>query len=487
MSASTPTPDAGELLARLDRLPLAKPHRRLILQGGMGYMFESFDGVLLAYAASAVVALWGLSSGMAGWVLASVFIGYFIGAIVAGALADRIGRRRVLMYALLIYVVFTVLAATSSSPGELITWRILSGIGIGAEATAIVPYVAEFLPRGKRGRSIGGTMMFLGVGNLLAAVTAVLVISPHPQAGWRIACLIGAVPVLVLLWWRRSMSESPRFLINRGRLAEATTVVERFERESAQAGATVEPVSAEATARHNHDSPATPAANPGLLARFAALWRIGMGRRSAVVCVLWFTFQGAQYGYVTWLPNLLVMKGFSIANSFLFAMIGAAAQLPGYYTAGVVSERLDRKWTIVVFIVGSVVCAAGLGTADSNVAILCCIVALAFFVNGTAAPLYTYTAEIYPTGSRATGMGVASAVARIGAVAAPVSIGYLYDDLGFSGVFITLSGVLLLGAVTLALFGQRTAQLSLEELQNRGDGKADPEQAGAAGSLTGGR
>lgn len=474
MSASIPPADGRELLSRLDRLPLSKPHRRLILQGGMGYMFESFDGVLLGYAAAAVVALWGLDSGMAGWVLSSVFIGFFIGSLLAGALADRIGRRRVLMYALLVYVVFTILAATSSSPGELITWRILGGIGIGAEATTIVPYVAEFLPKRNRGRSIGGTMMFLGVGNLVAALAAVLVISPHPQVGWRIGCVIGVLPVLLLLWWRRSMSESPRYLIGRGRLAEAAEVVERFERESAAAGATVESAPSEDTSRRESESAGAAHQELRLPNRLAALWRNGMAGRTAVVCLLWFTFQAAHYGYVTWLPNLLVMKGFSIANSFLFSMLGAIAQLPGYYTAGVISEWIDRKWAIVVFMVGSVACAAGLGTANSDATILCFIVALAFFVNGAAAPLYTYTAEIYPTDTRATGMGLGSAVARVGSVAAPVSIGYLYTDLGFSGVFIMLSLLLLLGAGVLAAFGRRTALHSLEDLHRPNTGSEFP-------------
>lgn len=484
MSASTPSPGGIELLARLDRLPLGKPHRRLILQGGMGYMFESFDGVLLGYAAAAVVSLWGLDSGTAGWVLASVFIGFFVGSILAGVLADRIGRRRVLMYALLVYVVFTILAAVSSGPGELIAWRILGGIGIGAEATTIVPYVSEFLPKHKRGRSIGSTMMFLGAGNLLAAATAVLVISPHPATGWRIACVIGVLPVLLLLWWRRSMSESPRFLISRGRYTEAARIVERFEREAAASGGPVDAVPTEGTTADDAGPTEYNRNTPGPLRRFASLWRNGMGRHTAVVCLLWFTFQAAHYGYMTWLPNLLVMKGFSIANSFVFSMIGAVAQLPGYYTAGAISERLDRKWSIVVFMLGSVICALGLGTAGGDVAILCFIIALAFFANGVSAPIYTYTAEIYPTSSRATGMGLASAVARLGAIAAPVSIGYLYAGIGFTGVFTVLSGLLLLGALALAVFGTRTARHSLEELHTRQAEHATPENVG---SVTTGR
>ncbi|GAB3210871.1 MFS transporter [Marinactinospora thermotolerans] len=464
MDASTPVSGGTELLARLDRLPLSRPHRRLMLQGGMGYMFESYDGVLLGYAASAVVALWALDSATSGWVLASVFVGFLIGALIAGALADRIGRRRVLMYALLVYVVFTLLAATASGPGELILWRILSGIGIGAEATVIVPYVSELLPSRERGRGIGRTMMFLGVGHVLAGLTAVTVISPAPETGWRIACLFGAAPVLLLLWWRRSMVESPRFLIAQGRLDEAREIVEEFEREAERAGAVVEPVAAAGvTAR---DSGAATVERTSALRRLAALWGPGMARRSTVVCLLWFAFQAAQYGYGTWLPTLLVLQGFAISTSFAFTLAGAVAEIPGYYLAAVISERIDRKWTIVLFLLGGVGCAAGLVVADSVVTVFCCTVGLSFFMNGTASPLYAYTSEIYPTSLRITGMGVASATARVGSILAPVTIGYLYADLGFGGVFTMLCGLLLGGALILAAFGLRTAGRSLEEMHD---------------------
>ncbi|GAA4867516.1 MFS transporter [Saccharopolyspora cebuensis] len=460
MPASPPRSTGTELIARLDRLPLSKPHRRLVFQGGMGFLFESFDGVLLGYAASAVVALWALDPATSGWLLASVFVGFLIGALIAGVLADWLGRRRVLMWALLVYVVFTVLAATASGPGELALWRVLSGIGLGAEATAIVPYVSEFLPQRHRGRSIGRTMMFLGVGHALAALTSVLVISPNPESGWRIACVLGVLPALCLLWWRRQMVESPRFLIGKGRLAEAERIVARFERETAAAGdpvvaapaATGEPVE-----ERTHDA--------GPLRRLAALWRPGMARRSSVVCLLWFTFQAAQYGYGTWLPTLLVLEGFTLATSFGFALAGALAQIPGYYLAAMLSEHLDRKWTIVLFMAASVGCAAGLSAADGAAAMFTCTVALSFCLHGVASPLYAYTAEIYPTALRASGMGVASAIARLGAIAAPVAIGYLHAGLGFGGVFAMLGGLLAAGAVVLTLWGLRTAGRSLEDLQ----------------------
>ncbi|GAB2743003.1 MFS transporter [Salinifilum aidingensis] len=476
MTASPPTPSGADLLARLNRLPVGTPHRRLMVQGGLGHLFEAYDGVLLGYAASAVVAAWALDSAIAGWLLASVFIGYLVGALAAGVLADWIGRRRVLMYALLVYVVFTLCAASSSGPGELITWRILSGIGIGAEATAIVPYISEFLPQRHRGRGIGRTMMFLGIGYTLAGITAVTVISPQPEPGWRIACMSGALPVVLLLWWRRTMAESPRFLIGRGRFDEARAIVERFERESGVPPGSGSPSTGGSPGERVDTSGHDGSGNP--LRGLTALWGPGMVRRSAVVCLLWFSFQAVQYGYGTWLPTLLVLKGFTITNSFAFALAGAIAQIPGYYLAASISERLDRKWTIVVFMLGSVACAAGLGAAGSAVAVLCCNIALSFCLHGVASPLYTYTAEIYPTAVRTSGMGMASAVARVGAILAPVVIGYVHTDLGFGGVFAMLCGLLLLGVVVLAAFGARTAGQSLEELQ----GPARTPRASSAGA-----
>ncbi|GAB3290533.1 MFS transporter [Parasphingorhabdus pacifica] len=463
MTTSSPPPTGTELLARLDRLPLTKPHRRVMLQGGMGWLFEGYDGVLLGYVASAVVVLWSIESALAGWLLSSVFIGYLVGALIAGVLADRIGRRRVLMYALLVYVVFTLAAATASDPGELIVWRVLSGVGIGAEAATLIPYVSEFLPARSRGRNAGNTMIFLGVGYVLAALTSVVVISPHPEPGWRIACLLGAAPVLLLLWWRRNLAESPRFLVARGRLAEANEIVERFEREAASAGVSVEPVPASERGERGHE-PVPGRRNA--LRQFAGLWGSGLAGRTAVVCVLWFTYQATHYGYSTWLPTLLVLKGFTITESFSFGLAGAVAQIPGYYVAAAVSDRLDRKWTIVVFLVISGGCAAGLGAAGSSVVIFCFTVALSFFMSGAGGTIYVYTAEVYPTASRATGMGQASATARVGAILAPVAIGYLYADLGFGGVFTMLCAILLLGTVLLAGFGLRTAGRSLEDLQS---------------------
>lgn len=173
---------AGQaLLARLDRLEPGRPHRRLMFQGGLGYTFDSFDGALMGYALSAVIVVWGIAAGTAGWLLSSIFFGYLVGALGAGILADRFGRRRLMMCALLSFCVFSLLMATSSGTAELFLWRALAGVGIGAETTLIAPYISEFLPARHRGRFVARTVGFLAVGYVLAGIAAPLVISRIPR------------------------------------------------------------------------------------------------------------------------------------------------------------------------------------------------------------------------------------------------------------------------------------------------------------------
>ncbi|WP_179891910.1 MFS transporter [Streptomyces sp. sk226] len=452
------------LLARLDRLEPGRPHRRLMFQGGLGYTFDSFDGALMGYALSAVIVLWGVTASTAGWLLSSIFFGYLVGALAAGLLADRFGRRRLMMCALLVFCVFSLLMATSSGTAELFVWRALAGVGIGAETTLITPYISEFLPARHRGRFVARTVGFLAFGYVLAGAVAPLVISPHPETGWRVAAVIAAAPVLLLLWWRKNLPESPRYLIARGRTAEAAAIVEKFEREAGAAEET-------APAPRGTPSPPAPAAaatarGEGVAGQMAALWKGRMARTTLVLWVLWFILTGVNYGFSSWLPTMLMTaKGFSITKSFLFGLVTALAQIPGYYLAGTLIDRMERKWLIAAYAAGATFSALGVALAGSPAVLLVCAAFLAAFTNGSAAVYYAYTAELYPTAVRATGMGAASAVGRAGAIIAPVAIGYLYGSFGFTNVFLALVGALALGVVTIVVFGEKTAGRSLEQLE----------------------
>ncbi|WP_165914308.1 MFS transporter [Streptomyces sp. AcE210] len=458
-----PSAAAGQaLLDRLDRLEPGRPHRRLMFQGGLGYTFDSFDGALMGYALSAVIVVWGITPGTAGWLLSSIFFGYLVGALLAGVLADRFGRRRLMMCALLVFSVFSLLMGASSGTTELFVWRALSGVGIGAETTLIAPYISEFLPARHRGRFVARTVGFLAFGYVLAGVLAPVVISPHPETGWRIAAVITAAPVVLLLWWRKDLPESPRYLVSQGRLDEATAVVERFERHAG----TVRQGPADEGSPTSTAPTVSRSNKPHVAGQLASLWKGRTARTTLVLWVLWFILTGVNYGFSSWLPTMLVVaKGFTITKSFVFALVTALAQIPGYYVAGALIDRWERKWLIAAYATGATLSALGVAVSDSPTALLVCAAFLAAFTNGSAAVYYAYTAELYPTAIRTTGMGAASAVGRLGAIVTPVTIGYLYAGVGFTNVFLTLVGALALAVAVIVAFGEKTAGRSLEQLE----------------------
>ncbi|HEY9392608.1 MAG TPA: MFS transporter, partial [Nocardioides sp.] len=273
------------LLARLDNLEPGRPHRRLVMMGGLGYAFDSFDGALMGYALSALIVIWAIPASVSGWLLSSIFFGYLVGALIAGVLADRFGRRRLLMTSLLIFCGCSLLMGTASSVPELFVWRALAGVGIGAETALIAPYISEFLPARVRGKFVTRTVGFLAFGYILAGVAAPIIISPNPEIGWRIAAVVAALPVLLLLWWRRSLPESPRYLLAKGRVDEATAVIEDIERRSGvdplmPASLAVEP--APPVGGDVLEAPRS-VARRSALSQLLALWKGPLARTTAVI------------------------------------------------------------------------------------------------------------------------------------------------------------------------------------------------------------
>ncbi len=234
-----------------------------------------------------------------------------------------------------------------------------------------------------------------------AALIGRLVV-PTFEQGWRWAQVITAVPVLMILWWRRSLPESPRYLLLRGRRAEAERVVADFERRAeAATGAPLPPLpprpsgADEATGALGGAEPG--GKSPPLLDALRFLWSREMARRTAVVWTVWFVITFSYYGFFSWIPTLLVARGITVTRSFEFSIIIYLAQIPGYFSAAWCNERLDRRRTIAIYLVGSAISAFLLSQVETSVAIVATGALLSFFLNGVYAGLYAYTPEVFPT------------------------------------------------------------------------------------------
>ncbi|MCY0386803.1 MFS transporter [Robbsia sp. Bb-Pol-6] len=450
----------SNLSSRIESWPFSTFHRRLLVIGGLGYTFDAMDAAVLAFILPVLRAVWHLTSVQTGVLGSGTYIGYFFGALLAGACGDLIGRRRVMMVALAIYSAASLASAMTHGWPTFLVSRIVAGFGTGAESAIIAPYLAEFVSRRYRGTFVGSLAGFFSFGFVAAALLGYLVVPATPQ-GWRIVLVLTALPVLMLLWWRRALPESPRWLESRGRHAEAAATVQRIEQQLLAAGAVLEtPAPETGHATHAADAPAA----MSLAANFKALWAGRQARVTAMTWTMWLAITFSYYSFFTWIPGLLIQHGMSITKSFGYSLVIYVAQIPGYFSAAWLNEKLGRQATIATYMVLGGVAALAMTMMRSNEAIMAAGICLSFFMNGTYAGVYAYTAEVFPTAIRTTGVGTASAVGRIGAIVSPILVGYIFPAFGFGGVFGITTAVLVAGALVVLVMGINTRGRSLENI-----------------------
>ena len=284
--------------ARLERLPFSRFHFNLLVMGGLGYAFEAADAAIIAFLMPVLRAKWHLSSVQTGILGSSTYVGFLIGALVAGVLGDRFGRRRVMMWVLSLFCAASLASAFVNDWQTFLWLRVIGGIGMGAEGAIVAPFLSEFIATRYRGIFTGALAGFFSFGFVAAAFLGYLVI-PESGNGWRITLCILACPVVVLLWWRRSLLESPRWLESRGRVAEAEAVLAKVEAGVASYGHQLPPVPAASIPL----SFAQGAGRHAILGSLAALWAPKMRRVTAMSWCLWLAVTFSSYAFFTWIPE----------------------------------------------------------------------------------------------------------------------------------------------------------------------------------------
>lgn len=439
---------------RLERLPFSRFHYQLLLLGGAGYCFDGLDGAILSFVMPALQHAWNLSTVQLGMLGSASFLGYFFGALTAGVVADRTGRRTVMMSALACYCIASLISAFCITWHQFILCRVIAGFGTGAESAIIAPYLSEFIPRRYRGMFTGSLAGFFSFGFVAAALLGYYLIPTSPN-GWRWALALTSCPVIMLLWWRRVLPESPRWLQTIGRPLEAHNLLCEIEYR-------LNIVPTEFLAEDS----ALQKTTLSITKQLAELWGKKLRKITIMIWLVWLSITFSYYAFFSWIPTLLIAQGFTLTHSFSFSLAIFTAQIPGYFTAVVLNEKIGRKATITVYLLAGFISAFAMACSETPTTILITGLLLSFFMNGTYAGVYAYTPEVFPTFLRATGMGAASAIGRIGAIAAPLIIGALYPHTGFMGVFALCSVTLLVGATAILFLGPSTTNRSLEDISS---------------------
>lgn len=425
-----PAADSGTLTRneRLDRLPLNKAHKNLLVASGIGWAFDAMDVGLVSFVVTAIAAdpHFNLTATQKSWVLSIGFIGMAIGAALGGYLADRFGRKTVFTATLIVFGIANGAMAFSWTLTALLAARLVIGLGLGAELPVASTLVSEFSPADKRGRITVLLESFWAVGWIVAALIGYFVIPVSGDWGWRIALLIGAIPLLYAIVVRRQLPESVRFLESQGRSEEAEHAVRYFE--TAGSGSASAAVARDRRRTRAKAKAARAAKAPRIRTR--ELFSRRFLPVTIAIWATWFFVNFSYYGAFTWMPSLLADQFGSLTKSFGYTLAISIAQLPGYFLAAWLVEHWGRRRTLATFLAVSAVAAFLFSQSVTVAQVLCFGMLLSASNLGAWGVMYAVTPEIYPTRLRAAASGAAAAAGRVAAIIAPLLVPW----------FLTLSG-----------------------------------------------
>jgi MFS transporter, putative metabolite:H+ symporter len=391
--------------------------RRLLGIAGLGWMFDAMDVGILSFIIAALHTDWNLTTEQMAWIGSVNSIGMAVGALFFGIMADRIGRKNVFMITLLLFSIGSGVSAFATTLSFFLILRFLIGMGLGGELPVASTLVSESVPANERGKIVVLLESFWAGGWLIAALISYFII---PHWGWQAALLISTLPAFYAVYLRMNLPDSPRFasLANKDRLSAFESI--------------------------------------------KRLWTGEYARRTLMLWILWFCVVFSYYGMFLWLPSVMVMKGFSMIKSFQYVLIMTLAQLPGYFTAAWLIERMGRKFVLVTYLIGTALSAYFFGAAEGLTLLIVSGVFLSFFNLGAWGALYAYTPEQYPTNIRGTGAGTAAAFGRVGGILGPLLVGYMAaQKYEMSLIFTIFCAAVLIGAAAVLFMGQETKQKEL--------------------------
>ena len=384
-----------------------RPARRAFVAAFLGWMLDSFDVMLYAIVLAELIRdpTLHLSLSVAGILGSLTLLSAAVGGVVFGVIADRIGRRRALMAAILIYAIFTAACGFARSATELAVFRILLGLGMGGEWATGTALVSESFPARHRGKALAFVQSAWAVGYGLAALVNLIVL---PLWGWRGVFFVGVLPALVTIWMRRAIADPPIWLESR-----------RQERGD-----------------------------------ISAIFRPGVARLTIFITLMNACTLFGYWGLNSWVPAYLALEparggiGLSSSTMSLFVLSMQVGLWFGYVSFGYIADGIGRKRAYVLFLLATAVLLPLYGVLRTPLLLLLLGPIVAFAGAGFYSGFGALIVELYPTAVRATAAGVCYNVGRVAGAAAPFLVGSLAAARGFGAAF-AIAGLAYLCAAVL--------------------------------------
>ena len=438
-----------EIIGRaIDNMRLTGTLKFIIAVAAAGFLFDSFDITIVAYALPKIRQEFNLSPQQIGLAGSAALAGMGVGSWCWGWVADKSGRQIVFAATVLTFACFTGIAGLAMSLGMLVGARFLTGLGLGGMVPIDQALVTEYAPGRIRGRVASMLPMCWPMGYFSAAGCALLLV---PTVGWRWLFAIGVLPAILAFIIRRKVPESPRWLAAHGRHEEARASlayvgVTDADIEQARRDVAAMPV-----------QPKTPEAN------FRDLFTAGYARRVVHTWALWFCSNFAANGFSVWLPTIYsTYYHIELTRTLFYSFIVAGTQVVARGCAVGLIDVLGRK-TMIVLGYGVAACAAlGFTQASTEMSLLLTAMTYAFFQDMGSLAMTVYTPEVYPVRIRGKGAALAMGWGRFGGMAAPLIAGVLIGAGNLTLVWCVIAGACFLASgLTLALAYETRGNLEL--------------------------
>jgi len=392
----------GRLFAQM---PLTKRH----WQAGFGLFFtfviEAWELMVIVYVAGMIGQDFGLNQVQIGSLMGVIFLGMIPGCLLWGLLVDRLGRKRTVMWSLILYGILSGISAFSVNYAMLMATRFLSGLAISGCFITVFPYFEELLPVKQRGRATVYLASGWPIGTLLAV--AVSYLGMKLDWSWHAILFVSSLAALWFLVVWRYVPESPYWLVAKGKQEEAKTVLADLS-----------------AGRMAVEDGVTLVVEGKQTGNYLSIFRRNVRNTTLLQTLINFCYSWGYWALFMWMPYMLAeSKGIAFVNSLGFVVVSALFQFPGYIASSSLTGRFGRKKVMIAFVLGAAVGTFGFAASDTTAVLLAWLAMLSFFNLGGWGVWDTWMGELYPTETRTAAYSWGAMSQRVANWLAPSVIG----------------------------------------------------------------
>lgn len=436
-----------QFLKEMDVLKPQRYHYFITALSDAGYFLDGYDLLVIGPALIFIGPLFGLSTAVSALVGVATIIGQLFGGAIFGFVADLKGRKVIYQWDMLIFAIFAILSGLSTNATELIIFRALLGLAIGADYTLTLSIIGEYSPVKGRGKFLGTGLMSWWIGGAVAVALGLLFL-PFGDIAWRYLLAAGAIPAIIVLILRRNVEETPRFAAEKNNTKEMSEIKRKFgitkdEKVSSEAdGANIVP---------------------------------NYKKRSVFVFVSWFLNDLIFYGIGIYTTVLLLELGYSthagsLTLTLMLYIIGVVGTLAFVFTADIFGRKKWQAYTfllqgLALFVLGMY---AIIVKSSPPILLLFPMFAIFYFANagGTGETTGIFVSELFPTRHRTTALGAGTAISRVGAIISAVVFPITLTLYGIVPMEMLLFAVGLSGFLVTMFLGEETKNRSLESISS---------------------